>query len=203
VSSQKKWLFALNNFGTAPRMTPYFFGYGSLVNCDTHVYIDTHPAFLHGWRRDWVRTDGRDTVFLTVKRDITCSIDGLIAAVPDADWNALDLRETGYARLSSGGAVKHPVDPAPDIEHYAVPPDHIRASGDHVILLSYLDVVVQGYLREFGHNGVQRFFDTTDGWDTPILNDRENPRYPRHKVLSPDETALVDHHITRLAARVK
>ncbi|MFK7838272.1 MAG: gamma-glutamylcyclotransferase family protein [Sulfitobacter sp.] len=184
-------------------MTPYFFGYGSLVNTDTHVYGDTHPAYLKGWRRAWVRTQGRETVFLTVHMDGHSTIDGLVAAVPDADWGALDLREAGYARLSSGGAVKHPLSPAPDVEHYAIPPEHVQPDGDHVILLSYLDVVVQGYLRVFGEDGVQRFFDTTDGWDTPILNDRAAPRYPRNKVLSPHETMLVDTHIKRLSARVK
>ena len=184
-------------------MTPYFFGYGSLVNTDTHVYDDTHRATLQGWRRTWVRTDGRDTVFLSVRRDPAIQIEGLIAAVPNADWAALDLRETGYQRLASGDAVLHPLAPAPHVEHYAVPEDTIRRTGDHVILLSYLDVVVQGFRREFGEEGVQRFFDTTDGWETPILNDRAAPRYPRHQRLDAAETALVDHHLRRLSALVK
>jgi hypothetical protein len=180
-------------------MTPYFFGYGSLVNRDTHVYGDCHRAELRGWRRAWVRTSGRDTVFLSVQMDPDTAIDGLIAAVPQADWRVLDLRETGYARLSSGGSVAHPLDPAPEIEHYAVPPEDIVPTGDHVILLSYLDVVVQGFFREYGSAGVQRFFDTTDGWDTPILDDRAAPRYPRHKLLTDEERALVDRHRDRLA----
>lgn len=184
-------------------MTPYFFGYGSLVNIDTHSYGDTHPARLRGWRRRWVRSPNRDTVFLSVHMDTHSEIDGLIAAVPDADWAALDLREAGYARLSSGGAVDHPLDPAPEVEHYAVLPENICAEGDHVILLSYLDVVVQGFHRVYGVDGVQRFFDTTDGWDTPVLNDRDDPRYPRHKVLSSEDTALVDHHLARLSARLE
>lgn len=182
-------------------MTPYFFGYGSLVNVDTHIYGDTHPAHLRGWRRYWVKTPARDTVFLSVHMDGHSEIDGLIAAVPDADWAALDLREAGYARLSSGGAVRHPLTPAPEVEHYAVPPEHVLPEGDHVILLSYLDVVVQGFFRVFGEDGVQRFFDTTDGWDTPVLQDRDTPRYPRHKLLTATETALVDHHLDRLSAR--
>jgi hypothetical protein len=64
-------------------------------------------------------------------------------------------------------------------------------------------VVVQGFLHEFGEAGVAAFFDTTDGWDTPVLNDRAAPRYPRHKVLSAAETALVDDHLARLSARVE
>jgi hypothetical protein len=72
-----------------------------------------------------------------------------------------------------------------------------------VILLSYLDVVVQGFFREYGAEGVQRFFDTTDGWEVPVLNDRGNPRYPRHRTLTAEETALVDDHLARLPALLK
>lgn len=184
-------------------MTPYFFGYGSLVNRKTHSYPDTQRAQLNGWRRAWVRTAVRDLVFLSVIKDTTCTIDGLIAAVPNADWQALDAREAGYARLGSGGAVTHPITPAPDIAHYAVPPATTGVPGAHAILLSYLDVVVQGFVLEFGEDGVQRFFDTTDGWDTPVLNDRTAPRYPHAQTLTSNETALVDHHLARLSARVK
>jgi hypothetical protein len=49
----------------------------------------------------------------------------------------------------------------------------------HPVLLSYLDVVVQGYLQEFDEAGVAHFFDTTDGWDAPLLDDRTHPHYPR------------------------
>jgi hypothetical protein len=184
-------------------MTPYFFGYGSLVNRNTHAYPDAHPAQLLGWRRRWVRTRLRDVVFLTVEPDPSCTIDGLIAAVPGADWAALDLRETGYDRQPSGGAVAHPLGQAPQIAHYSVTPDNRVDSGDHCILRSYLDVVVQGFLREFGDAGVQRFFDTTSGWETPILDYRAAPIYPRHQTITNDETALVDLHLNRLSARLK
>ncbi|KIN75058.1 hypothetical protein Z945_2957 [Sulfitobacter noctilucae] len=184
-------------------MTPYFFGYGSLVNRSTHAYPDTHPAQLRGWRRAWVRSAPFDRVFLSVNPDPDTTIHGLIAAVPGDDWSALDARETGYARLNSGDAVIHPLVPTPPIAHYAVPVTEQGAISRNSIILSYLDVVVQGFLREFGEAGVQGFFDTTDGWDTPIINDRVAPQYPRHQVLSPDETALVDHHLARLSARVE
>ena len=184
-------------------MTPYFFGYGSLVNVNTHVYPSAQPAKLQGWRRAWVRTAERDIVYLTVVQDAASTIDGVIAAVPNADWVALDAREYGYARHSSGGAVTHEISPAPDIAHYAIPPEATGHDGDHVILLSYLDVVVQGFLHVYGQAGVGRFFDTTDGWDTPVLNDRDTPMYPRHQALTVDETALVDHHLSRLSARVE
>ncbi|SFH09457.1 gamma-glutamylcyclotransferase family protein [Sulfitobacter dubius] len=184
-------------------MTPYFFGYGSLVNRNTHSYPDARPAQLDGWRRQWVRTEGRDIVYLSVVQNPATRIDGLIAAVPGADWAALDKREYSYERHASGGAVVHDLAPAPDIAHYAIPADIAVDHGDHVILLSYLDVVVQGFLREFGTDGAARFFDTTDGWDTPILDDRAAPIYPRHQTLTEAETTVVDQHMNRLSVQIK
>ena len=187
----------------AMEMNSYFFGYGSLVNLNTHNYPHAQPAKLRGWRRAWVPTARRDVVFLTVIEDAASTIDGVIAAVPNGDWDALDAREHGYARHLSNESVIHQVTPAPDIAHYAIPPAMMGDPGDHVILLSYLDVVVQGFLNHFGAEGVERFFDTTDGWQTPILNDRANPSYPRHQTLTAAETNLVDHYLNRSTARLK
>lgn len=182
---------------------PHFFGYGSLVNTDTHSYPDAQKAILTGWRRAWVRTDRRDVVFLTaVRAGPTEKIQGLIAAVPNADWAALDERETGYQRIPSEGSVGHEGQSDTDIAHYAVAEENMRHDGPHLILLSYLDVVVQGYLNEFGAEGVAAFFETTDGWEVPILNDRNAPRYPRHQVLSLGETAMVDQHLARISAQI-
>ena len=177
-------------------MTPSFFGYGSLVNRATHDYPAARPAQLIGWRRTWVRTDLRDVVFLSVRPDPGTTIDGLVAQVPNADWHALDLRETGYDRIPADGQVSVETGP---IAVYHVPEARQRRAGDHAILLSYLDVVVQGFLREFGEAGVEAFFATTDGWDTPVRDDRAAPLYPRAQVLSAQERALTD----RLLAQVQ
>lgn len=176
-------------------MHPRFFGYGSLVNRDTHDYPNAVRATLSGWRRKWVRTNAYHLAYLSVVPDEGTLIEGLTAEVPAGDWDALDSREHGYARLASGAAVSHDLSPAPPVSHYSVPQASWVTDGSHAILLSYLDVVVQGYLREYGAGGVVRFFDTTDGWDTPILNDRAAPRYPRAQTLTAQETALVDQHL--------
>lgn len=183
-------------------MHPCFFGYGSLVNRDTHIYENAARAQLAGWRRRWVYTQARGLAFLSVVPDAGTTIDGLIAEVPDGDWAALDAREYGYARISSGRAVTHPHDAATVISHYSVPQDSWVTGQDNHILLSYLDVVVQGYLREFGAAGVAAFFDTTDGWDTPVRNDRAAPLYPRAQVLGAQEQALVDQHLALRGVQV-
>ena len=156
-------------------MPPWFFGYGSLVNLATHNYDDPRPAMLHGWRRVWQQTQLRKAAFLSVMPCPTTTIHGVIARVPGADWAALDQREAAYQRHDVSNAVHHD-GPRAVTAVYQVKEEHVSRAQDHPILLSYLDVVVQGYLHRFGEDGVARFFETTDGWHTPILNDRMTPR---------------------------
>lgn len=172
---------------------PSVFGYGSLVNRRTHAYAPARPARLPGWRRAWRYTRHREGPYLTVvPAGPGDAIDGLVAAIPGGDWAALDRREAGYARLPT---------PLPGVMIYAVP-DAEPGTGGAPIALSYIDVVFQGFLDEFGTAGLDRFAATTDGWDTPILNDRAAPRYPRAQRLSPAETARVDAVLRALGARV-
>ena len=182
---------------------PFFFGYGSLVNRTTHVYDEAERAHLSGWRRVWCSTPARDIAFLSVVPDDSTELDGLIAHVPGGDWAALDKREEGYARHPATHAVRHPVTRPHEIQVYAVP-EHTKHHdlSEKLILLSYVDVVVQGYLREFGEAGVQRFFETTDGWTTQVLNDRAAPKYPRDRILTQAERDLCDHWLNEMRAQV-
>ncbi|UWQ82872.1 gamma-glutamylcyclotransferase family protein [Leisingera caerulea] len=181
---------------------PYFFGYGSLVNTATHGYGGTQPARLRGWRRAWVHTDLREVAFLSAVPCAASTIGGLIAEVPGADWAALDEREFAYERLPASDRVQHGLEGAPEISVYAVAADKQNGvTEQHPILLSYLDVVLQGYLQVFGEAGVQDFIATTDGWDAPLLDDRAAPRYPRHQRLSRAERALFDDLIDSTGAR--
>lgn len=181
----------------------FFFGYGSLVNRDTHSYGRAHPARLTGWRRAWRHTPLRPVAFLTAEPDSTSVIEGLIAAVPGADWAALDLREAAYTRHTVCDHVEHVLSPRPSVSVYTIPAEGNHApSLQHPVLLSYLDVVVQGYLREYGAEGVARFFATTAGWDAPLLDDRASPIYPRHQRLAPAERALVDDALNQLGVTI-
>ncbi|MGJ8621734.1 MAG: gamma-glutamylcyclotransferase family protein [Yoonia sp.] len=179
-----------------------FFGYGSLVNCATHSFADPRPAQLAGWRRVWRGTHLREVAYLSVEPDNATTLQGLVARVPDTDWAALDAREGAYLRHDVSHLVSHDL---PDLQTavYQVEARHIAPAQAHPILLSYLDVVVQGYLRIFGESGVQHFFETTAGWDTPMLNDRAAPIYPRHQTLTARETALVDDHLAAVVQQTE
>ena len=178
---------------------PWFFGYGSLVNRATHDHDDAHPAQLSGWRRAWRHTALRPVAFLTVVPDEEAWIDGLIAAVPGGDWQALDHRERAYDRVPAL-TVTHAVSPAPAVQVYTIPEDkHGPASRLHPVLLSYIDVVVEGFLNEFGADGVTRFFATTTGWDAPVAADRGAPLYTRHRAVPAEVRRLVDRHLDAFA----
>ncbi|MDF0600275.1 gamma-glutamylcyclotransferase [Psychromarinibacter sp. C21-152] len=182
---------------------PFFFGYGSLVNRATHDFTDAHKARLLGWRRVWRHTALRPVAFLTAEPDPQSEIDGLIAHVPNDDWAALDEREHAYDRTRVTGQTRHGVTRPLHIQVYSIPQGkHGAPDRAHPVLLSYVDVVVQGYLHEYGEDGVAHFFETTAGWDAPILDDRAKPIYARHRPLTPHERALVDHWLRKVGARV-
>ena len=184
---------------TAPR----FFGYGSLVNLATHAYPAARPARLKGWRRIWRHTSLRPVAFLSVEPAEGHEIEGVVADVPGADWTALDQREAAYARRDVSHQIAHDgrigATAVYEVHHgHLDPPDTA-----HPILLSYMDVVVQGYLRLFGPEGARRFAATTAGWHAPVLNDRADPLYPRHQRLTSEETAIVDRMLASLGAEVQ
>lgn len=182
---------------------PFFFGYGSLVNRGTHPYTEAHRARIKGWRRAWKHTSFRKLPFLTAVPCAASEIDGLVAKVPGGDWQALDLREAGYARHAIGAGLWIENDPPVEAQIYAVEPHSmVEPQRKMPILMSYLDVVIQGYLREFGEEGAHGFFTSTDGWDTPVRNDRARPRYSRHQSLSAAERGFVDHHLAALGVEV-
>lgn len=178
----------------------WFFGYGSLVNHLTHDNRPLHPARLSGWRREWCLTTLRPVAFLSVRPAEGAEIAGLVSQVPAGDWQALDAREYAYGRQPVSVAAAAPV-PA-EVAVYAVTSQHRAAEGQGApqghILLSYLDVVVEGYHHHFGAAGVADFFATTDGWDRPILDDRRDPVYPRHRDVGAEIRALTDGHLSRL-----
>lgn len=182
---------------------PFFFGYGSLVNRRTHDYAQAQTARVTGWRRAWRKSPLRERCFLTAVPAPDDYIEGLIAAVPGADWAALDDREHAYTRHDVSHTTRHAAGRPLDIAIYAIPEGaHHDPGDDHPVVLSYIDVVVQGFLTEFGPEGVQHFFETTEGWHVPVLDDRASPLYARPQTLSDEEREIVDEGISRVGARI-
>ncbi len=182
---------------------PYFFGYGSLVNRRTHSYPDALKARVAGWRRAWRKSPLRQRPFLTVVPDPGSEVLGLVAKVPNADWRTLDAREHAYERRDVTGAVTHHAGREIEVALYALAQGaHEDPGEEHPLVLSYIDAVVQGYLAEYGIDGVGHFFATTSGWHVPVLDDRAHPVYARAQALSVAERDVVDEGLASVGARV-
>ena len=160
-----------------------FFGFGSLVNTGTHRYVPVAPASVQGWKRIWVNSDCYKHAFLSVAPDAHSTIQGLLAQVPNNDWQELDAREVGYLRREltpqdwfSESTVESAH--AQDVQMYVLQKGE-PACPAKPILWSYLETVLYGYYQWFGIAGVEAFVSSTGNW-TDVLDDRENPIYPRY-----------------------
>lgn len=173
----------------------WVFGYGSLVNAETHGYAECRPARLKGWRRHWrhwINGPTRFVTSLTAEPDEHVDIDGLIARVPAPEWHALDQRERGYRRVDiPADQIAHSVPGSPRIITYQ---SETSRPGDAElpILQSYLDCVLQGFSRIYGADGIAHFLDTTEGWHVPIKRDRGAPIYPRAITVTDQEATEFD-----------
>jgi len=157
----------------------FFVGYGSLVNRRTHDHETVYPTRLRGWRRMWRKTNLREAAFLTVVPDLDCEIDALVAAVDSQDWQVLDQREAAYGKHAARHQIEAPLPDDADVVVYAIEEGRHHPPDSHSpVLLSYIDVVVQGYLHVFGPEGVTR-----------------------HQQLSDAETALVDDMLSQVGVR--
>lgn len=170
--------------------------------------------------------DGRSgSVALAVVETPGATLDGVISKIADDDEaRRLDEREFGYDRralprdaLRLDPRVGAPVDDAELLDAdlldadlldewgaflYVSKPDHVGPGTEAFpIYRSYIDTVMQGYLRSFGADGLARFVDTTDGWDGVIVDDRAVPHYPRATRLSAAEQATIETALEAAIAR--
>lgn len=179
-------------------MTFTVFGYGSLVNRATlPPFVSARPMRLSGWRRAW-RASGRSEAgggvcSLSVTPAEGAAADGLAITFEDAIWPLIRRREIRYDPVTlDGGMIVFRAEPA--IDRFG--------DDEHPIHLSYVEVVLRGFLTEFGEAGTARFMAETDGWHAPVLDDRAAPRYPRAQHLAQSERALVDRMLKTVDARI-
>jgi hypothetical protein len=201
-----------------------YFGYGSLVNRATLTtgLVEAHPARLKGWRRTWrprpemgpdmdatpgaTLPDGVTPSLLSAHPAEGFSIDGLLVIDFAVNLAGIDTREFRYhrrdIRLSDLEFAQpgHGIGAEIALHVYEARIEHPAAEGPAPILRSYLDAVMQGFLREFGPDGLHRFVAETDAFHTPIHEDRAQPLYPRAVSLSPAEMELFDVVLGRSAS---
>ncbi len=182
-----------------------FFGYGSLVNELTlSKKYDIQPGKVQNWKREWkhcVDTPFGRVCALTASRARDALIDGVFIRCNELELSQFDEREIGYVRVNivRSDAVCWS-DSLPDrLYIYTSGVESYRVGDLHYpIWLSYVEVVIYGYLQRFGEAGVDRFIESTDGWAAPIIDDRQNPRYPRFIQISEEHRELIETKLRKI-----
>lgn len=176
----------------------YCFGYGSLVNRETHAFQELTPAELTGWKRTWShrsQAKHHKASSLSISPSSGTTIKGLICRVDPTQIEQLDRREAGYDLHQIPSEALTPPSTV-NIVHTYISANTPNEDTSHPILQSYLDTVLSGFLDEFGPSGVHHFLETTTGWETPILRDRTTPIYPRATALEDSRAEFFDKVLT-------
>lgn len=187
------------------------FGYGSLVNKNT-LSSDSTTAVsgrLHGWVRQWkhcvdttqyLKDAFGKVCVLTVDSSKDAELDGILLLDSHEKLEKYDKREIGYKRKRIDFETIL-IDPrclaqdhvSKECYVYVSEPQHHRwGNSEFPILRSYIDCVLAGFLEVYGREGIEKFIDSTEGWDAPILNDRATPIYPRAVILPQSDRQLID-----------
>jgi len=182
-----------------------YFGYGSLVNEFTWPRpYQKEPGKIQNWRREWkhcVDASFGRICALTVSHASNSRIQGVFIRCAYSELKEVDDREIGYERveLPFGDVVAATNPLPPRLFLYQSTSECYRAGNrDYPIWLSYIEVVMDGYLQMFGETGLDQFISDTAGWAAPILDDREFPKYPRARQLPIERRRLFEQRLSAL-----
>jgi hypothetical protein len=165
----------------------YIFGYGSLINSYSRAVTgmsgDGIPVRVKGVKRSWVAVSKKyPMAAVGIEPDPDSYCNGVVFSIDEKELSKFDLRERGYRRV---------ILPKSQIEFLTS--DHLIDEDvwiyfvnrlndpckNHPIAQSYVDVIIEGCM-EISKEFTEEFFQLTFGWKYTWVDDRQEPRYPRH-----------------------
>ena len=164
----------------------YIFGYGSLICADsrsrTGVSGPAFPIELNGIARKWsMHSPEWEATAVSAHLESNAVCNGVFFEVDDGNLAKFDAREQGYdrveidwARVSSLSRKTLPIEGT--LWAY-VGKHNNQPCATKPIMQSYVDVILNGCL-DYGPEFTQQFINTTERWQN-LVNDRQNPFYPR------------------------
>ncbi|MCB5162364.1 gamma-glutamylcyclotransferase family protein [Marinomonas algarum] len=172
----------------------FILGYGSLINGESRAKTgetgDVWPVKLHDFERHWSEMScefGMSSVAVVAAPGRACN--GVLVEVPQDQFPFFDEREVGYQRteVTPSQLSGYQQGSLPAGTYWVYHTDEVVAPHPgSPIALSYLDVILSGCL-ERGDAFTEDFLTLTQGWSSPLLNDRPAPRYPRAQPDVPTE----------------
>ncbi len=164
----------------------FIVGYGSLISgisrAKTGETGQVWPVKITGFERHWsimTTESGMSSVAVIPKKGAHCN--GVLIEISEAEIPVFDLREQGYkrAQIDASQVSSYHDDALPNGTVWIYHSDQITPPSTACpITLSYVDVILAGCVEQ-GERFTEDFLQHTKGWETPLLNDRKTPRYPR------------------------
>jgi len=164
----------------------FIVGYGSLISGTSRAKTGetgrVWPIKIAGFERHWsIMTSafGMSSVAVIPKKGAYCN--GVLIEISEAEIPVFDLREQGYKRaeIDTSQLSAYQEEALPNGTVWIYHSDDITPpTAECPITLSYVDVILAGCIEQ-GDAFVGDFLQYTRGWETPLLNDRQQPRYPR------------------------
>ena len=180
-----------------PSHPKYIFGYGSLIQIESRTRtvpkaFAAWPVIVKGITRGWYyQADDAslNPTYLGAENEEGATTNGVIYPVTDSEFEATKLREADYRptliKTSAITWLDGRKDP-PDGEFwYFASKSRKRATAEHPIVQSYVDICVDGCLQleemyplAKDATFAEEFIRTCTDWKTPWINDRIYPWRP-------------------------
>jgi len=170
----------------------FIFGYGSLISEEsrkkTGLSKKSYIAKLNGFKREWnIKIHEAKATALGIIKNSESFCNGIIFEIPEKEIKNFDKRENKYYSRIEIDPNSLNIKEFPNIQNIKiwvyVTKKPTTPTKDFPILLSYIDVVLNGCLK-INENFAKDFINTTSNWKY-TENDRNNPRYPRAEKNTP------------------
>jgi gamma-glutamylcyclotransferase (GGCT)/AIG2-like uncharacterized protein YtfP len=180
----------------------YIFGYGSLMNSASRQLTGETgaaiPVIVHGLVRHWAKIDPRyshSPLAATVGHG---QVNGVLLRVTSASLEGFDQREVGYERINITAnqiETDSSFSSAEPIWVY-VKKEPQPPCDQSPILQTYVDTVLSGCL-EISESFAEHFVRHTIGWQSPLENDRNQPKYANFAGIPATHLAKIDALLQR------
>ncbi|MBT0585342.1 gamma-glutamylcyclotransferase [Alteromonas oceanisediminis] len=187
----------------------FLLGYGSLLSDDSRFRFsqNPHPAasvLVDGFRREWItRSEPEQQTYVGAIADATSQLNA--HCIPVVINPSLQQREQDYrfvqvskSQVSGLGCqnahLLAAIEPADVTLWLCESLLCQRPTAEFPIHQTYIDTCLSGSLQHGGIDEAWRFMTSTAGWDH-IVNDRDEPRYPRAARVSPAVINIIDQRL--------
>lgn len=148
---------------------------------------------ISGFERSWSnRVVHEKRTGLGVIQKDDARVNGIVYEVSESDISRIDEREVGYARER----VKDATFFDGTLWVYTIS-SVFNPTPDFPIALSYVDCILSGCFLH-SEECARDFIRLTQKWNFPIINDRDNPLFPRGVPISKETYLQIDNMLQEM-----